>query len=263
MNDLVLPEELKKEVTTMEEMTRTVAVRNPQERVEIYGFIQAVKVKKKAVVDYFADMKETAHSAWKKIVAAEKAETEKLDAFEAAGKRAIMTYDETENQKRLAEQRRLQAIEDERARKEREKAEQEAARQRQIAQEAAERAEAARQAAMAASDAERAKLMAEAAAADRKAAAAAAKSENAANIAQSVVAPVVEVKAAEKQAGESTRKIWRARIINAKEIPVEYLALWIDPAKVDAFARATKGGVPVSGVEFMAEESMSVRTKTF
>ena len=261
-NEIIIPEEIKKEISSLEEWTRTVAVRNPVERTTVYQAIQTVKAKKKTVIEFFADMKEKAHSAWKTVVSAEKTETDKLDAFEAAGKRAIMAYDRAEEEKRQAEQRRLQAIADEQARKEREKAQQEAARQAAIEREARDKAEAARRAAEAANAADRAKLMAEAAAADRKAAAAAAKSENAVNIAASVVAPVVQVApVAEKIKGESVRKIWRAKIVNAKEIPVEYLALWIDQKKVDDFARATKGGVPVNGVEFISENTMSVRTE--
>jgi len=260
MNDLVLPEELKKEVTTMEEMTRTVAVRTPEERVVVFGFIQAVKAKKRAIVDYFAEMKEAAFKAHRAISVAEKAETDKLDAFEAAGKRAIMNYDETENQKRLAEQRRLQAIADEQARREREKAQQEAARQAEIEKSARDKAEAARRAAMAASEAERAKLLSEAAAADRKAAAAAAKSENAANIAESVVAAVVEVApVAEKQKGESVRKVWKWRLVDAALVPREYMV--VNEAALNKMAGAMKGAIIIPGIQWYSEDSMSVRIK--
>jgi hypothetical protein len=123
MNEIQLSEGLKKEVATLEELTKTVAVRNADERAFVYQMIQGVKTKKAAIIDFFADSKTKAHAAWKAIVGMEKNETDKLDAFEAAGKRAIRAYDDAEEAKREAERRRLQAIADEAARKEREKAE--------------------------------------------------------------------------------------------------------------------------------------------
>ena len=257
----VVTGELRNEIATIEERTKNVVVRNPAEREAVYSLIQLCKTKKKSIVDFFADMKEKAFKAHRAISAAEKAETDKLDAFERAGKLAIQQYDEAENQKRIAEQRRLQAIEDERARKEREKAAQEAARQAEIEKQAREKAEAARRAAEAAGAAERAKLLAEADKADRQAAAAAVKSVNAATTVAEIVAPVVQVQAPAKLVGESVRKIWNARILDAKKIPIDYLAMWIDPKKVDDFARATKGNVPVAGIEFYFENSLSIRTK--
>ena len=113
MNEITLSEDLRKEVTTLEEMTKTVAVRNAEERALVFQTIQTVKVKKNMIVNFFADMKDKAFKAHRAIVAAEKAETDKLDAFEVAGKRAILAFDKAEEEKREAERRRLQAIADE------------------------------------------------------------------------------------------------------------------------------------------------------
>ena len=267
MNELALPEDLKKEVITMEEMTRTVAVRSAAERADVYKFVQAVKAKRKAIVDYFADMKEAAHSAWKKVVAAEKAETDKLDAFEVAAKRAILGFDKAEEEKRIAEQRRLQAIADEKARKEREKAEQEAARQRQIEEEARKKADEARRLAEAAGAAEKERLLKEAQAAERAAAAANAKAEAKAEQAASVAAPVIEVaKTIEKQKGESTKTTWKGRLIDINLVPKEYLVIIIAnipkvvlESAINVFARATKGNVPIPGIEFYPDSNLSMR----
>jgi hypothetical protein len=258
MDAIVLPEDLKKEVTSIEEMTRVVCVRNSDERTLVFQAVQSVKQKKNRIVEFFADMKEKAFKAHRAIVAAEKAETDKLDAFEAAGKRAILTWDRAEEEKREAERRRLQAIADEQARKEREKAEAEARRQREIEEAARRKAEEARRAAEAASAAERAKLLKEAEAAERKAAAAQAKAEVQAETAAAVVAPTVQIaQAAPKEKGESTRGIWRARVINAGEVPREWLI--VDEKALAAFAKATKGAKQISGVQFYEDKSLSVR----
>ena len=265
MNDLELSEGLKNEVATLEEMTKTVAVRNPDERALVYQAVQSVKIKKKAIVDFFAPSKTAAAAAHKAICANEKSFTDRLDAFELAGKRAIVSYDEAENQKRLAEQRRLQAIADEQARKERERAEAEARRQREIEEANRRKAEEARRQAEAASDAERERLLKEAEAAERKAAAAQVKAETQTENAAAVIAPVVQVApVAEKQKGESTRTIWRARIIKISDIPAQY---YLSNGKVtnaiqsaiDDFAKATKGAVQLPGVEFYEEKSLAVR----
>ena len=46
-NEIIIPEEIKKEISSLEEWTRTVAVRNPVERTTVYQAIQTVKAKKK------------------------------------------------------------------------------------------------------------------------------------------------------------------------------------------------------------------------
>jgi colicin import membrane protein len=259
MNELQLSEGLKKEVATLEEMTKTVAVRNTDERTVVYQMVQSVKSKRSAIVEFFADSKTKAHAAWKAIVGMEKNETDKLDAFEAAGKRAILAYDQAEAAKAEAERRRLQAIADESARKEREKAEAEARRQRQIEQEARDKAEAARRAAEAADAAERARLLKEAEAAERKAAAAAVKAENQTENAAAVQAAVAHVApVAVKQAGESTRGIWRAVVKDAAAVPREWLI--VDTKALDAFAKATKGAKAIPGVEFIEEKTLAIRS---
>jgi hypothetical protein len=269
MTDLALPQELKKEVITMEEMTRTVAVKSSQDRADVYKFVQAVKAKKKAIVDYFAEMKEAAYASWKKIVAAEKSETDKLDAFEAAAKKAIVGYDQAEADKAEVERKRLQAIADEAARKERERAEQEAAKQRAIEEEARRKAEAARLAAEQANAEEREKLLREAEAADRKAAAAAVKAEAKIEIAASAIAPTVQVASnVEKQKGEAAQKTWKGKMVNIQLVSVEsFRILWgyfteaQRASAINAFARATKGNMLMKGIEFFPETSLKIGSR--
>ena len=254
----VITGELKKEIVTLEEWTKNVVVTNPMQREAVYTEIKNVKGIKARIVAFFKPSKEKALATHRQIVADEKSFTDRLDAFEAAGKRAILTYDQAEEEIRLAEQRRLQAIADEKARKEREKAEQEAARQRQIEEEARAKAEAARREAEKANAEERARLLKEAEAAERKAAAANARAEVKSEQAAAVTAPVVELaKTVEKQKGEATKTTWKARVINAAIVPREYCIP--NEKELDAIAKATKGSKQIPGVEFYSDQTLSMR----
>jgi len=257
--ETLIPEVLdagtKSEVERLESWTQSVSVTCPEQREEVYKAIQEVKGVKGRIVAFFKPSKDHAFAAHRAIVANEKSFTDRLDKFEVAGKRAIMSYDEAENQKRLAEQRRLQAIADEQARKEREKQAQEAEKQRRIEQEARDKAEAARKAAEAAGAEERARLLREAEAAERKAAAAQIKAETREDNASAVVTPVVQV--AVKQQGESMRKIWRALVVDVAQVPREYMI--VNEKALDGIAKATKGSIQIAGVGFYAENSLAVR----
>ena len=284
----VLQGEMKSDIERLESWTKTVVVTNPQERVTVYEAVKKVKSMKTGIVEFFRDSKEKAYSAWKAIVANEKSLTDKLDLFESAAKSAIQKYDFEVEQKRLAEERRLQAIADEKARKEREAAEsaaiiqrkkeeaarraeedarrkQEEARQaqekalrdaeqaktakaRQAAQEAAEKAR--KEQAEAAKLAETERLRAEAAKA---------KAEMKDEQAAAVIAPVIQVApVAAKQAGESTKKIWKYRITDETLIPREYLMP--NDKALAGMASGTKGAIKIPGIEFYFENVMAIKS---
>lgn len=57
--------------------------------------------------------------------------------------------------------------------------------------------------------------------------------------------------------GLHNRTIWRARVVNAKLVPDEYKV--INDKALQAFARATKGQVPLAGVEFYPEHGLTQR----
>ena len=254
----IITGELRQEIMTIEERTKNISVCNAIERTEIYNLILMVKAKKKSVVDFFSDMKDKAFKAHRAIVSAEKAETDKLDAFEIAGKRAIMAYDKIEEDKRIAEQKRLQAEADEKARRERAKIEAEVTRQRAIQAEAEAKAAEAFKAAETASNEEKRRLLKIAQAAEVKAEIAEAKADVKTETAAAISAPIIEVaKVMETPKGQSVRQIWKFRVIDSTLIPREYLS--INEMALNAFAKATKGAVKLPGVEFYAENSMAMR----
>ena len=174
------------------------------------------------VLRVFEPMKQKAHAAWKEVCNTENEYIKPLQAASLKVKGAMMTWKAQEDAKAAAEARRLQAIADEEARKAREKLEAQAAR-------------------------------AEAKGRDEKAEAL--REQAATTIAPTVMVPV----AAPKVDGLSTRKTWKARVVNPKAVPREWLV--VDEAALNAFARSTKGLKRVAGVEFYEDESFAQRRK--
>ena len=74
--------------------------------------------------------------------------------------------------------------------------------------------------------------------------------------AAAVVAPVVTVASTTPViAGQSIKKQWRAYVKDVKLVPREFMV--VNESALQAFARATKGSVQVSGVEFREEPILS------
>ncbi len=83
-----------------------------------------------------------------------------------------------------------------------------------------------------------------------------AKAENAEAKAAQVTAPTIEAYIP-PVAGQHTKTIWKARVIDANLVPNEYKV--VDESMLNKFAQATKGKVPVPGVEIYSEQVMSGR----
>jgi len=219
-------------------------------------FLKGVKAAQKKVTDFFAPIKSAAHTAWKKTTEGEATLLKPLTDAEATIKRKMLSWSAEQEAIRQTEQRKLQAAEDERARKEREKAEAEARRQRQIEEDARRLAEEVRRKAEKAKGEERARLVAEANKADRAASAAQAKAEAKTEAAGAVQANTVTVASVKPEIkGQSERKTWKARVIDASLVPRE----WMIPnlPGLDSFAKSTRGAMKIAGVEMYEETTMS------
>lgn len=206
-------------IAQLEIWAGVLTVRSEGEYIHAVETLKLAKGYRQKVVDFFAPMKKRAYDSWKGICNTESQFTTRLDGIEKTAKSALITYQRREEEKRLAEQRRLQAEADERARKE---AERLAAR--------AEKAELS-------GKTEKAEVLREQAA--------------------EVVAPVIQVASATpKVEGASVRKIWRARVVDPQQVPREFLI--VNEKALEAYAKATKGAVSVPGVEFYEESSLAV-----
>lgn len=268
MTELVtLPADVEKEVPEITQWAKSLVIREPSHFALTASRLQSIKGVAKRIADFFAPIKKSASETHKKICAREKELLAPVEEAERLAKAAMLTYQTEEENKRRAEQARIQAEADEKARKERHRIDQEAAKQRAIEAEARAKAETARKQAEEATAAERKRLLAQAEAAERKAAAAQAKSETKEQEAVAVVAPVVQV--ASKQpvvAGLSTRKTWKARIVDLEAF-YRYVhehkrddLILPNEKVIEAFAKAMGANAKMPGIEFHEVSVMSTRS---
>lgn len=209
-------EELEQEIAPVLAQANAITVNSAESYESAIHFLQAVKAAQKKVVEFWGPIKKAAHEAWKRTTAGEQQMLSPLEGAERAVKQKAGAYQAEEERKRVAEERRLQAIADEQARKERERLEKEAARLK-TPEKQQERLE---QAAM-------------------------------------VAAPVISVaKSVPQVKGVTMKTVWKARVLDPSAVPREFLM--VNEKALDAFAKSTKGNVPVSGVEFYSEQSMAV-----
>lgn len=260
-------QDLERDIAPVVARANTIVVSSAEDRADAMEFLKAVKGAQKRATEFFAPVVDSAHKAWKQATAARASVIDPLDAAEKRVKLTVTTWDREEEDRRLAEQRRLQAEEDERKRKERQKIEQEMARQRAIQEEKERQAAEARRKAEEASETDRKRLLAEAEAAERKAAAAAAKVEVKEEQAAGIVASTITLAAPEKQAGEASRKRWKMRLtdkaalIKAAAEGNELAAslLVYDESTGNLLAPRIKGNVTIPGVATYWTTELAVR----
>lgn len=209
------PTELADEVPAIVEWSKNLTIANADDYQEAADRLKQIKSLSKKIADFFTPLKRSADAAKKAILDREKEQLKPLDAAEANAKRVMMAYLHEEQRKALEAKRKAQAEADERARREREALEKKAA---------------------AAKKPETVAKYAEAAA--------------------SVVAPVIHVPAdVPKVEWISTRKVWKAQVIDAAEVPREFLI--VDQKALDSYAKSFQERAKVPGVRFYTEEIMS------
>lgn len=234
-----LDPELKSRIERFADWAQSLVIQTIDERERAINELKGWKGYRSRIVAFFNEgadgkpgIKPSAYATWKTICDAESAALKAGDQAEKAGKEAILVFDREQEVKRLAEQRRLQAIADEQARKEREKLEVRAEKAEEKGKD--EKAEALR--------------------------------EQAAEI----VAPVVQVAAAiPKVEGITTRKIWKARVINMNALveaaqdqnSVARSFLVFNEKVANSFAASTKGTIFIPGICFEPEDSLAIRNE--
>jgi len=228
------------------------AVRTPREYEQVSTFLSQIKGKQKEIDGHRVYLKEPYLEGGRRVDEFFRAPLQFLREAEAEAKKKLLGYES--EQKRIAaeEQRKLE----EKARKEREALETKARTEREEADRKA--AELRRQAeeARAANDKATAALLAsQANKIEEKSEARALAAETKA---AQVVAPKVEVYIP-PVVGQSSRTIWKARVLDAKAVPDEYKI--VDEAMLNKFVQATKGKIAVPGVEFYPEEVLAARSR--
>jgi len=219
--------------------------------------VKAIKTIKDGIIAFFKPEKAAAHKTHAIICAKEKSFMDQLVVAEATARKEILRYDVAQAEAKRVEQKRLQDIEDEKARKEKAKAEAIAKKQRDKEEAARQvEAEARRKAQEATSEKERKEAEALAEKSRKQAAAAKAKADAKQEQAAAVVAPVI---ATVKEQGKSTgvRSVWKARVTDFALVPRDYLE--VNQKALDSFARCTDGKGEVPGVEMYEDKSLVLR----
>jgi len=223
-NELALRNEVSPVVKQANEMTVT----NADQYAAGADFLKSVKSVKDKVTAYFEPMKSKAHATWKEICDQEKTLLDPLRLAEETAKRKLLSWKIEDDRRRAEEQRRLQAIAEEQARKERERLEKQAEKLKtpELREE---------------------------------------RMDQAANIIAPVVevqSAVPDIK------GISVRKTWKAQLTDKVEFvkaavsdPTLMAMLIVDISALDKIAKATKGGVNYPGVRFYEEASMASSTR--
>lgn len=257
MNEqLVKVDELRAEVTPVVQRATEMVIVTPADYTLAAQGLKDIKAALKKVDAFFDPGIESARKTWKLTLAQKATLADPLEKAEGIYKDKQLAWTKETERVRKAEEDRLNAIERERARKEREKAEAEARRQRQIEEDARRLAEENRRKAEKAKGEERARLEAEANKADRAANAAQAKAEAKTEAAAAVQANSVTVASvAPEVKGQSIRAVWKARVVDAAKVPREWMV--VNQSALDAFARSTKGAVAVMGVEMYAKNVLA------
>lgn len=215
MSEQVNVEVIRSEVAPVVMNAASMVVTNPAEYTIASDFLKTIKGAQSKVVAFFAPMKQKAHEAHKAITLQEASMLKPLQDAEASLKRNLLTFYWEQERVRLEAQRKLQAEADEAARKERERLEREAAKLK--------------------TPELREQRLEQAAA---------------------VIAPVVQVASvAPVVSGQSVRKTWTAKVVDAAIVPREWMV--VNEKALDSFAKATKGAVKVPGVEFVEVASLA------
>lgn len=220
-------EVVKAEVTGLAQVAQTYTVKTQQQLDSAGQELVRIKTVRKQVDDLFDPIVKQAHAAHKEAVASKKKLTDPLDSAERQIKLAISQYAIEQERKAREEQARIRAEAEERARKERERLEAQAL--KAIEQGKEEKAEAL---------IEKAETV---------------------PVLTRIVAPSYQA-----PSGVSTRKTWKARVVDDSKVPINFAGVLIRPidlAALNRMATMTKGPSQIPGVEFYEDAVVSARTR--
>jgi hypothetical protein len=222
--EVVKVEELRAEVAPVVERASAIRVSNPKEYQGAADFLKAVKLTQKRVEEWFAEPVKAAHQAWKALTNRRDETMQPLVNAERTVKNKMVVYAQEQERIRAAEQARLQAEADEKARLERERLEKQAAKLKTPELREQRFAEAATIAAPVVT----------------------------------VATTTPEVK------GQSFRKTWKAKIVDPKAAVMAVMQWpdWtayveLNECELNRFAARTRGTITVNGVQWYEETTLA------
>lgn len=206
---------------------KTYTIKTAQDFENVGGELIRIKTVRKQIDGIFDPVIKKAHEAHKEAVASKKKLTDPLDSAERSFKLAMSSYQQEQERIAREEQARLRRIAEEQARKERERLEAQALKAMEKGQE------------------EKAEALLE-------------KSEQ-------VIAftPIVETQPV-KVSGISSRKVWKARIVDPTKVPAYIGGVEIrdiNIGKIEKYITMTGGTQPIPGVEMYEDTIMSARAR--
>lgn len=206
---------------------KTYSIKTTQDYEAVGGELMRIKGFRKQIDSIFDPVVSAAHAAHKEAVASKKKLTDPLDMAERSFKLAMSAYQQEQDRIARVEQERLRKIAEENARKERERLEAQAIKAIEKGQ-------------------------------DEKAEALLEKSEQ-------VVAftPIVQAETV-KVAGISSRKVWKANIIDPAKVPAYISGVEIREislGRVERYINMTGGTQQIPGIEMYEETIMSARAR--
>ena len=228
MTDSQAVESIREEVAPVITTADTMIVTNREQYTYASDYLKEVKAAQKTVKDHFEPMKKAAHSAWRTVCDREKEMLDPLDKAEKNVKQRMLAWYYEQERLREAEEARLRAEAEERARKERERLERQAAKLKtpELKEERLEQAE------------------------------------------QIVPEVVSVQSQAPKIEGQSIRKTWKAHVADKKAAiqaimswPDWQAYITLNERELDRLAQRTKGTIEVDGVTFTEESQLTSRGK--
>jgi len=109
------------EIAEYQNKAASMVIANQSDRIDALAIVAEAKRRAKVIADSFEVNVKTAHAAWKAAVAHRDGFLKPLADLETTIKQKVIAYDREQERLRQEEQRRLQSIADEQARKERDR----------------------------------------------------------------------------------------------------------------------------------------------
>lgn len=241
---------LAKAASATNEQALALLVRSPHEYEQASAFLSNIKAKFKEIDGYRTYLKEPYLEGGRRVDEFFRSPLQFLKTAEAEAKSKLLGYEQEQRRVAAEEQRKLE----EKARKEREALEEKARKEREKSE--AEVAEIIRKANEARKAGDLAAAVTLQHQANKNIEKSEIKAEAALSKAAQIVAPTVNAYIP-PIAGQSTKTVWKAKVIDAKSVPDEYKI--VNEKMLDQVANATKGKLQVLGVEFYEERIMSAR----
>ena len=236
--------------TETRERALALQVRTPREYEQVSEFRINVKAKFNEIESYRVHLKEPHLEGGRRVDEFFRAPLLALKGAEDTAKQALLSYQAAQRRQAAEQQRKLEAE----ARKKREALEAKASAEREKADKEAAELKRQEEEARESGDLNTAVMLKHEA--NKIVEKSEVKVETVLSKASQVTAQKVEAYIP-PIVGQHTKTMWKAKVINAKLVPDEYKV--VDQKMLDAFAQATKGKVPLPGVEIYSKEVMSGR----